>query len=59
MEGFAIVNKQKPKLNAMNIYNDSQRGDVVLSDGECSVDILVTVVIKKAKSNFNKRIKYK
>lgn len=59
MKGFAVVKKQKPKLNAFNLYNDSQRDDVILDDGEYIVDIITTVVAKKVKSNFNKRIKYK
>lgn len=57
MEGFAIVKKQKPKLNALNIYNDSQKNEVILDSDEYFVDVVVEVVKDKVskKSLFNRR----
>lgn len=52
MKGFAIVKKQKPKLNALNIYNNSQRDDVILDSDEYTVDTITTVVPKKKEMKF-------
>lgn len=52
MKGFAIVKKKKPKLSAMNIYNNSQKEDVVLDSDEYTVDVEIKVVPKKKQLHF-------
>lgn len=41
--GFAIVNKDNPKLNILDIYDKSQIKDILLEKDEIIVNIEITV----------------
>ena len=52
IKGFAIVTRQKPTLNMLNIYSKQQMENVDLEPTEYIVDIEIKVVPKRREMKF-------
>lgn len=44
IKAYAVVKKDKPKLNALEIFTEK---DVVLNTGEVIIEVIIQPVIKK------------